>query len=124
MFRGFLNNSIPEILKSKNLFNELLNKLPKNYYFEILVLKYLKIPGTRTSLLYLRHAHNLITTIVNRHHIFYNLFVIVCNRAIVIILIMHLLPLITAAISTATLPLRSQYQIYKILLLLSYHIRQ
>ena len=38
-FRGFINSPIPEILKSKNLCNETLNKLPKNYYFEILVLK-------------------------------------------------------------------------------------
>ena len=50
VFRGFLNTSIPKILKSKNLCNESLNKLPKNYYFEILVSKYLKIAGTQTPL--------------------------------------------------------------------------
>ena len=50
MFQGFLNTSIPEILKSKNLCNESLNKLPKNYYFKILALKYLKKPETQTAL--------------------------------------------------------------------------
>ena len=44
----FLNTSIPEILESKNLWNESLNKLQKNYFFEMLVLKYLKNPGTQT----------------------------------------------------------------------------
>ena len=47
----FLNISIPEILKRKILCNESLNILPENYYFEILVLKYLKIPGTQTPLI-------------------------------------------------------------------------
>ena len=51
-FRGFLNTSIPEILKGKNLCNVLLNILGENYCFEILVLKFLEIPGTQTLLLY------------------------------------------------------------------------
>ena len=49
-FRGFLNKLVSEILKNKNLCNESLNKLSKNCYFEILVLKYLKIPEKQTSL--------------------------------------------------------------------------
>ena len=47
-FRDFLNTSIPEILKSKNLSNESPYKHPNYYYFEILVLKLLKIFGTQT----------------------------------------------------------------------------
>ena len=50
MFWGFLNTATTEILKSKRLCNKSLNKLPKNYYFEILVSKYLKNPGTQTPL--------------------------------------------------------------------------
>ena len=49
-FQVFLNTSIPEILKSKNLVNESLKSSIKNYYIEILALKYLKIPGTQTPL--------------------------------------------------------------------------
>ena len=50
-FRGFLNTSITEILKYKNLCNESSIKLVKKYYFEILVLMYLKIPGPQKPLL-------------------------------------------------------------------------
>ena len=46
----FLNASKPKILKSKNLCDDSLNVLAENYYFEILVLKYLKFPGTQTPL--------------------------------------------------------------------------
>ena len=49
-FRGFLSTLIPEILKIKNLCNESSIKLAKSYYFEILVLKYLEIPGKQTPL--------------------------------------------------------------------------
>ena len=49
MFRGILNASKQEILKSKNPCNESLNKLPKYYYFEILVLKHLKTPEHKHS---------------------------------------------------------------------------
>ena len=57
MFRGFLNTSTLEILKSKNLRSESLIKLQKKKcYFEILALKYLKNPGTQTPLFYLCQA--------------------------------------------------------------------
>ena len=49
-FWAFLNAPMPEILKCIKLGVKALNKLPRNYYFEILVLKYLKIPGTQTLL--------------------------------------------------------------------------
>ena len=48
VFRDFLNTSVSEIRKSKSLGNKSLNKLPINYYFEILVVKYLKNLGTQT----------------------------------------------------------------------------
>ena len=46
-----LNTSVPEILNSKILCYESLIKLQKKYYFEILALKYLKIPVTKIPLL-------------------------------------------------------------------------
>ena len=48
-FRGFLCTSISEIVKNKNLSNESLNILIKNYYFEILVLKYIKNPRSANT---------------------------------------------------------------------------
>ena len=54
LFQVFLNTLVAVILKYKNLRNESQIKLVKNYYFEILVLKYLKIPGEQTPPL----AHN------------------------------------------------------------------
>ena len=50
LFQVFLNTLVAVILKYKNLRNESQIKLVKNYYFEILVLKYLKIPRTQTPL--------------------------------------------------------------------------
>ena len=50
VFRSFINTSKPEILDSKSLRNVSLIKLPKYYYSELLILKYLKNPGTQTPL--------------------------------------------------------------------------
>ena len=51
VFRGFLNISIQEILKSKNLRNESLNVLPKNYYSEILAAAFFNFSLALQSLL-------------------------------------------------------------------------
>ena len=59
VFQGFLNNSIQEIRKSKNPGNESLNKLLKNYYFGVLVVKYLKNPRTQTPLHLFDHSSDL-----------------------------------------------------------------
>ena len=51
MFHSFLNTYVAEILDSKILYNVSLIKLVKYYYFELLVLTYLKFPGTQTPLI-------------------------------------------------------------------------
>ena len=50
VFRDFLSTSISETLDSKGQYNVSLIKLPEYYYFELLVLKYLKNLWTQTAM--------------------------------------------------------------------------
>ena len=82
VFQNFLNTLTPEILKSNQLSNKSLNILVKNYFFQILVLMYLKIPGTQAPLYYCKFGPSSpyyqgpplhLRFITKLHHGLYNL---------------------------------------------------